>query len=131
MLYRHLQSFKEAIFTLARFEKLFKEFNGADCALITSDINRRYFTGMRSSAGVVLAFPEKAYLIIDFRYIEKARATVTAAEVIELKRLFPQLMELIKKHGAKSMVSAAKPIISGKNGCLPWRRHSMKSSSQK
>lgn len=103
MLYRHLQSFKEAIFTLARFEKLFKEFNGADCALITSDINRRYFTGMRSSAGVVLAFPEKAYLIIDFRYIEKARATVTAAEVIELKRLFPQLMELIKKHGAKSM----------------------------
>ncbi|MBR1824729.1 MAG: aminopeptidase P family protein [Ruminococcus sp.] len=86
-----------------RFEKLFERFNSADCALITSDINRRYFTGMKSSAGVILAFPQKAYLLIDFRYIEKARATVTDAEVIELKRLFPQVSELLKKHEANSM----------------------------
>ena len=58
-----------------RFEKLFERFNSADCALITSDINRRYFTGMKSSAGVILAFPQKAYLLIDFRYIEKARSS--------------------------------------------------------
>ena len=86
-----------------RFEKLFERFKAADCALITSDINRRYFTGMKSSAGVILAFPQKAYLLIDFRYIEKARAVVTDAEVIELKRLFPQVMELLKKHEASSM----------------------------
>lgn len=86
-----------------RFERLFEAFMGADCALITSDINRRYFTGMKSSAGVVLAFPEKAYLLIDFRYIEKARATVTDAEVIEVRKLYPQMMELLKKHGAESM----------------------------
>jgi len=86
-----------------RFDKLFERFDSADCALITSDINRRYFTGMKSSAGVILAFPQKAYLLIDFRYIEKARATVTDAEVIELKRLFPQIMELLKKHEAASM----------------------------
>jgi Xaa-Pro aminopeptidase len=86
-----------------RFGKLFERFESADCALITSDINRRYFTGMKSSAGIVLAFPEKAYLLIDFRYIEKARATVTNAEVIELKRLFPQISELLKKHEAESM----------------------------
>ena len=48
----------------------------ADGALITSDINRRYFTGMKSSAGMLLIFKECAYLIIDFRYIEKARNTV-------------------------------------------------------
>ena len=86
-----------------RFGKLFERFESADCALITSDINRRYFTGMKSSAGIILAFPEKAYLLIDFRYIEKARATVTDAEVIELKRLFPQISELLKKHEAESM----------------------------
>lgn len=86
-----------------RFDKLFERFDSADCALITSDINRRYFTGMKSSAGVILALPQKAYLLIDFRYIEKARATVTDAEVIELKRLFPQIMELLKKHEAASM----------------------------
>ena len=86
-----------------RLSRLSEVYTGADCALITSDINRRYFTGMKSSAGVVLAFPEKAYLLIDFRYIEKARATVKDAEVIELKKLYPQLMELLKKHGAESM----------------------------
>lgn len=85
-----------------RFEKLFEHLN-TDCALITSDINRRYFTGMKSSAGIVLAFPEKAYLLIDFRYIEKARATVKNAEVIELFRTKPQLTELLKKHNAHTM----------------------------
>lgn len=88
---------------MTRFERLFEKFKGADCALITSDINRRYFTGMKSSAGVVLAFPEKAYLLIDFRYIEKARATVTSAEVVELKKLYPQIMELLRSHRAESM----------------------------
>ena len=88
---------------MTRIEKLFENFDGADCALITSDINRRYFTGMKSSAGVVIAFPEKAYLLIDFRYIEKARATVTDAEVIEAKKLYPQIMELLKKHDAQSI----------------------------
>lgn len=88
---------------MTRLERLFKNYSGADCALITSDINRRYFTGMKSSAGVVLAFPEKAYLLIDFRYIEKARETVKDAEVIELKKLGAQLSELINNHGAKSI----------------------------
>lgn len=84
---------------MTRFEKLFQELD-TDCALITSDVNRRYFTGMKSSDGIVLAFPEKAYLLIDFRYIEKARNTVKSAEVIELKKLQPQVSELLKKHGA-------------------------------
>lgn len=88
---------------MTKLEKLFEIFDSADCALVTSDINRRYFTGMKSSAGIVLAFPDKAYLLIDFRYLEKAQATVTDAEVIELKKLVPQITELLKKHDAKSM----------------------------
>ena len=96
-----MQSFE--VEKVSRLDKLFEHYTGADCALITSDINRRYFTGMKSSAGVVLAFPDKAYLLIDFRYIEKAKATVTDAEVIEQKKLYPQLSELIERHSAKSM----------------------------
>ncbi len=88
---------------MTRLERLFETYDCADCVLITSDVNRRYFTGMKSSAGVVAAFSDKAYLLIDFRYIEKARATVTDAEVIEAKKLYPQLMELLKKHGAQSI----------------------------
>lgn len=87
---------------MSRLERLFEGYNGADCAVITSDVNRRYFTGMKSSAGTVVAFPDKAYLLIDFRYIEKARATVMDAEVIEQKRLYPQINELLERHGAKS-----------------------------
>lgn len=55
---------------------------------------------MKSSAGFVLAFPEKSYLLVDFRYIEKARSTVSDAEVIELKKFYPQMSRLLKKHGA-------------------------------
>jgi len=92
---------------VSRLERLFEGFSGAECAVITSDVNRRYFTGMKSSAGTVIAFPAKAYLLIDFRYIEKARATVTDAEVIEQKRLCPQIKELFERHGAKSFAIEA------------------------
>jgi len=87
---------------MERYQKLFNKIT-ADCALITSDINRRYFTGMKSSAGIVLAFPEKMYLLIDFRYIEKARATVKNAEVVELVSIRNQLDELLKKHNVRTM----------------------------
>lgn len=87
---------------MTRLEKLF-QYIDTDCVFITSDVNRRYFTGMKSSAGFVLAFPEKAYLLIDFRYIEKARKIVKDAEVIELKKLCPQVTDLLKKHNATKM----------------------------
>lgn len=74
-----------------------------DCAIITSDVNRRYFTDMKSSSGTVLVFPDSAYLIIDFRYIEKARKKVSTCEVIEQQRLFHQINKLLKKHGAKTV----------------------------
>lgn len=75
----------------------------ADGALITSDINRRYFTGMKSSAGMLLIFKECAYLIIDFRYIEKARNTVKNCTVMEQENLTEQINSLMKKHNAKSL----------------------------
>lgn len=75
----------------------------SDCAIITSDINRRYFTSMKSSAGTLVVFPEKAYLIIDFRYIEKAKKTVKNCEVILQGKLFEQINELLKIHNARKV----------------------------
>jgi len=72
-----------------------------DCAIINSDINRRYFCGMKSSAGYILAFREKTYLLIDFRYIEKAKSVVKNCEVILLTSIKTQADELFKKHNAK------------------------------
>ena len=42
-------------------------------ALITSDVSRQYLTNFRSSAGVLLITKEKSYLLIDFRYFDKAK----------------------------------------------------------
>ncbi len=89
---------------MTKFEKLFSVLpEGIDAAIITDDLNRRYFTGMKSSAGTVICFREKAYLIIDFRYIEKATKTVKDAEVILQGKLFDQINELLTKHGAKTV----------------------------
>ncbi len=73
----------------------------ADCAIIMSDINRRYFTGMPSSAGTLLCFRDEAYLIIDFRYIEKARNTVKGCQVLLQSSPYNQMKELLLKHNAK------------------------------
>ncbi len=92
-----------------RLERLRTALHGkADCALVTDDINRRYLTGMKSSAGTVLVFPEGAYLLIDFRYIEKAREVVKHCEVIEQKAYYAQIAELLQKHGARTIAVEAR-----------------------
>ena len=89
---------------MGRFERLFELLpDNVESVLITSDINRRYFTGMKSSAGTVLAFRNKAYLLIDFRYIEKARETVKTAEVIETKELYKEISTLLRQEGVKNL----------------------------
>ena len=58
---------------------------------------------MKSSAGMLLIFKECAYLIIDFRYIEKARNTVKNCTVMEQENLTEQINSLMKKNNAKSL----------------------------
>lgn len=53
---------------------------GADAALISSQINIRYLSGLDYTDGYVLVTREKAYLLADFRYIEAARMTVDPSE---------------------------------------------------
>lgn len=74
-----------------------------DCALITSDVNRRYFSGMKSSAGTVAVFKDGAYLLIDFRYYEKACEIVKDCFVIEATDVYAQLDALMKEHGTENI----------------------------
>lgn len=76
-------------------EKLSDTMHGA---LITSDVSRRYFCGFKSSAGVILVTKDCAYLIIDSRYYDKARARVTNCEVLLLEDMRRQLLDLMIKH---------------------------------
>ncbi|MDL2216035.1 aminopeptidase P family N-terminal domain-containing protein, partial [Ruminococcaceae bacterium OttesenSCG-928-N02] len=66
-----------------RIEKVVKELpQNFGAALVSAPENRFYLLGVSSSAGNLLLFPDAAYFIIDFRYIELARANVTGAEVV-------------------------------------------------
>ena len=73
--------------------------DGIDAALISSPENRRYFTGMPSSAGVVVITREKSYFLIDFRYIEAAREKVKGIQVVLLNKMRDQLQEIFLRHG--------------------------------
>lgn len=75
------------------------------CAVITDETNRRYFTGFKSSDGIVVCFKDKAYFIIDFRYYEKAAQRVKGMEVILQKEKEEQLAELFVMHCAEVVMT--------------------------
>ena len=72
-----------------------------DGALITSDLNRRYLTGMKSSAGTLLFTREHAQFIIDSRYIEKAQKVITDFPVVLQKNLCEQITAFFAEEKAK------------------------------
>ena len=76
---------------------------GCDAAIIESDVNRRYYTGMQSSAGTLIVTREYSALIIDFRYYEKAKATVSGCDVILQGKLFEQINDILKRFDIKNV----------------------------
>ena len=76
-----------------RIEKIKEKLQSGEALLIKSEANRRYISGFRSSAGAVLITKTSAVLLIDFRYFEKAKASVSSCEV----RLCNNYFEEIKK----------------------------------
>lgn len=72
-----------------------------DAMIIKSTVNRLYLTGMKSSAGTLLITRDKAYFIIDFRYIELAKRKVKNADVVLQANIYDQLSDLTAKHNIK------------------------------
>lgn len=90
---------------MSNIEVLQNMLSGTECgALITSDVSRRYFSGFKSSAGVILVTKEQGYLIIDSRYFDKAKQRVTDCRVILLDDIRKQLSELILKHNVRTLM---------------------------
>ncbi|MEG0894723.1 MAG: aminopeptidase P family protein [Oscillospiraceae bacterium] len=85
--------------SLAKFMQQFPK--DVDAALIINDDNRTYLTGFKSSAGNLLITKEKAWLIIDGRYFEKASEVVEGVEVVLLSNLSAQITERLQAVGAK------------------------------
>ena len=89
---------------MTNLERVLAKFpENVDALLITSAENRFYVSGMHSSAGCCLLFRDIGYFIIDFRYIEKARATVKELEVQLQTKRDEQLLSLLREHNARSV----------------------------
>lgn len=71
--------------------------------ILRDGANRFYLTGMKSSAGTVLITRNKAWLLIDFRYLEVAEQKVKNCKVVEEKNLYSQIKELLESEGIDSL----------------------------
>lgn len=76
---------------------------GAEAILITSGVNRFYYTGFNSSAGSLFITFEKSYFLTDSRYIQAASESVEGINVLGYKRYFETLGELIDRHNIKKI----------------------------
>lgn len=66
-------------------------------AIIANDFNRSYITHLNTpEAGTLVLTPGRAVLIIDFRYIEVARANSRDVEVVLQDRLNEQIYDVLK-----------------------------------
>lgn len=102
--------------------------SGVDAAVIADSDIRFRLTGFRSSAGILVLSPKKCCLFVDFRYIEAARAAVTAFDVVLISRADDQIKALFSEIGAvniaflddKVTVAESRRIIAGYTGynCL-------------
>ncbi len=88
---------------LKRIQRVQENLSAGEAFLVTSDVNRFYYTGFESSAGVVVITPDRAVLLIDFRYVEKAKATVTACEVMLSQRADGEVLEFCRECGVKAL----------------------------
>lgn len=78
---------------------------GTQALLVTSQTNRRYLSKFNSSAGIVIITMERAYCIVDFRYIEAAEKSIDREfEVLQQKVSFIEdAAKITRQLGIKSM----------------------------
>lgn len=86
-----------------RIAKIQKELAFDELLIISEDINRFYFTGFRSSAGMLLITASDVSFYIDFRYFEKAQREIKHCSVFLLTNTEKTLKEYIQKHNIKTV----------------------------
>lgn len=84
-------------------ETIQKELEPGSALLVASIPNRFYLTGFETSDGYVFITPDTAVFLIDFRYVEKARQTVSSCEVVLSTAPMRQLHELCEKHAVRTL----------------------------
>lgn len=84
-------------------QTLQKKLGDGEALLVSSIPNRFYLTGFETSDGYVFVSRDEAVFLIDFRYVEKARQTVTSCEVHLSVKPLDELRELCEKCGTQTL----------------------------
>lgn len=69
---------------MKRIEKLSSKLNKGEAVILLKPENRRYFTGMTTSNGLLLVTSEQAWFFTDFRYIIAAKSIVEKPIIVSL-----------------------------------------------
>lgn len=85
---------------MTNLEKLCASLKDGEGALITDEINRRYFTDFPSSDGFLFAFKDGAVFATDSRYIEAAQKKIKDCQVLETG-VNARVKDIAEKHGCK------------------------------
>ncbi len=84
---------------LSRLDKLQKQLidNQIDVAFLYTEVNRFYFTGLKTSNGLLLVQPgQRPIFYTDFRYLEVAQKTLSSfIDVRKFKKNDPQLADYV------------------------------------
>lgn len=95
----------------SRVERLSQSLKKNTAFLVTSDVNRFYFSSFKSSAGAVFITKDKSYLLVDFRYGEAAQKSVKNCEVVIFNSFMESIKELCKKHEISKIYLESQGII--------------------
>ena len=90
---------------LNRLSRLRELIEDNTAILITSDENRFYFSGFKSSAGAVVVTKNTATLLVDFRYYEAAFKTVNSyIGIVCYKKIIDSINEVLNKESIDKIV---------------------------
>ena len=79
--------------------------DASTAALITSEINCRFFSLFNYTDGAVLVTKDEAYLLCDFRYIEAAQKLASRdVTVVEFSKLYDTINDMILNKNIKSLM---------------------------
>ena len=101
-----------------RVENIKKNLADGEALIITSAANRFYVTGFHSSAGFVFITNESAELLIDFRYIEKAKSAVDSCDVTLSVNPDKEIAQRCQKYAVKTLYTEATEVSVARRSAL-------------
>ena len=90
--------------------------------IIKNSVNRLYFSGFNSSAGVLIVTPKNAYFLIDFRYYEKAKKTIKHLNVVLTKSYDEETIRVLTDEKITDLFLETDniSIVFFRNFCKSW-----------